>query len=239
MGEGGLCYCLTPRFAMTKKKYLLLLPSVFILSTVALGMPAFAAEDKHPASSPNRHWCQRIGSGWLPIEDFGPQPLATTEGRAVAGGLRSIQETRRQSLQARKDGQALSYLDHTISLTPKDPQLYYLRSIALARLKQFDAAIDDVNKGLALYPKNVNADTKNCHALRLAIFQATAKADKVAEEKKNFAAYLKDTSVPDITFTPEVLPNMGIVAPRWHPNKPMSLLDGKKHGGRSPGQPSP
>jgi hypothetical protein len=136
-------------------------------------------------------------------------------------------------LKGHNDEQALSYLDHTIILAPKDPQAYYLRALALARLKRYDAAGEDIDKAIALYPPKVNDETKNCHALRVAVLQKLGQTTKVAEEQKKSADYLKGAQLPDITPTPQMSGTTSsanamfadIPQKRWHPSTPLPMLD--------------
>jgi tetratricopeptide (TPR) repeat protein len=137
-------------------------------------------------------------------------------------------------LQGHNDEQALSYMDHTIIIAPKDPESYYLRAMALARLKRYDAAIDDIDKAIELYPKKVNEETKNCHALRLAVLQKQGQTTKVLDEQKKSADYLKGTQPPDISASPQSSPLTtnpmfeNIQQKRWHPHSPLPMLDPTK-----------
>jgi tetratricopeptide (TPR) repeat protein len=132
-------------------------------------------------------------------------------------------------LKGRNDEQALGYMDHTIIMAPKDPEAYYLRALALTRLKRFDAASDDIDKAIALYPNKVTNETKNCHALRVAVLQKLGQTKKVEDEQKKFAEYLKGAQAPDITPTPQFGDRFNnIPQKRWHPYSPLPMIDPTK-----------
>jgi tetratricopeptide (TPR) repeat protein len=132
-------------------------------------------------------------------------------------------------LTTRNDEQALSYLDHVVNISPKqDPQAYYLRALALSRLKRFEPALDDVDKAIQLYPTKVDEETRNCHALRLAILQNLGQAAKALDEQKKFANYLKGAKAPDIKSTMQLSQMPHFPQKRWHPYTPLPILDPKQ-----------
>ncbi len=161
-----------------------------------------------------------------------PSHSETDEQKAakLRAACAAFDQLAQQFLDGRHDEEALSYTDHVINLSPKDARAYYLRAFALARLQRFDAASDDIDKAIALYPNQISPETKNCHALRLEILQKLGQNAKAAEEEKKFSAYLKGTPPPDIKATMQMseISKAYTKQTRWHPNKPLPMINPNK-----------
>jgi tetratricopeptide (TPR) repeat protein len=211
---------------------------LLLVSLVSGILPAKAGENSsHPANPPAI--AQTAATSSAKTKDLGPggwqskvsdKNFTDKQNAAkVQTACTAYKKIAQGFLKGRNDEQALSYMDHTINIDPKDPEAYYLRALALTRLKRFEAASDDIDKAIALYPNKVTKETKDCHALRLAVLQKLGQTKKAEEEQKKFAEYLKGAQAPDITPTPQFSERFNNIPPkRWHPNSPLPMINPTK-----------